>query len=578
MIPSIERRREPRVTLEQAVQVMPDDSQQTIWGRAANVSENGMFVTSSRLFGVGTELGVRLPLGEGDEAFMRLRGRVVRIASGSRPGMGIAFEDLGAHEADILRRALHGEPMTGWVREAKVWFAGTSQPTRVQARLGPDGLRLYCDLGFLRLGVPATLFFPDQQDRSYNGVLQAATLHVDPDDGVPRLELAMSVEEQPDPGQTWTYWPPPPVTIPDAPGESFDAAAPLVELAPVAGIEDARSGGGEELADDELSIETAFRPTEEIFALTGGRAPQPDVEPLRAVSGAIQARSLPEPCLPTGPSVQAPSLLANAEQRDEQRDEGDAYPSAEPLAGWDLLTLPAAEQSGWTMNADDVALPRQPRRRARVWLWLLALCMAGLTVASMTYTNLWQRVGDRLLVAHAQPQPGALLPTAAVIRVPVPPGVAPDAEDSSVEPAPASPRTTEPAEPAGKAAGTEPSPETSPASPSLEPDTATLIIPIEGSLAAARQYVLAKPDGVAVNLPHARPKVRFGDYQVQRGGFRVVWVRKRPQGGLHVRVLHEPSRVAAVKLTRSAVRITLQAVADPSTEAPAPSTDGDGAP
>jgi len=79
----------------------------------------------------------------------------------------------------------------------------------------------------------------------------------------------------------------------------------------------------------------------------------------------------------------------------------------------------------------------------------------------------------------------------------------------------------------------------------------------------AHRYVLASPEGVAVNLPHARPKVRFGDYRVQRGGFKTIWVRRRPQGGLHLRVLHEPGSVAEVKLTPSAVQVTLKRSSQP---------------
>ena len=59
------------------------------------------------------------------------------------------------------------------------------------------------------------------------------------------------------------------------------------------------------------------------------------------------------------------------------------------------------------------------------------------------------------------------------------------------------------------------------------------------------------------------PKVRFGDYRVQRGGFKTIWVRRRPQGGLHLRVLHEPGSVAEVKLTPSAVQVTLKRSSQP---------------
>ena len=55
-----ERRGGGRVAFEEAVQVLPLGSQQTIWARAANLSQSGIFVSSSRLFGVGTAIGLRL--------------------------------------------------------------------------------------------------------------------------------------------------------------------------------------------------------------------------------------------------------------------------------------------------------------------------------------------------------------------------------------------------------------------------------------------------------------------------------------------------------------------------------------
>ena len=200
-------------------------------------------------------------------------------------------------------------------------------------------------------------------------------------------------------------------------------------------------------------------------------------------------------------------------------------------------------------------------------MWLVALSMAGLTVASMAYTNLWQRVGDRLLLPRVQPHLGTLLPlelspgAAGPAVLPAddePEATAPGAADDAVDDAgPASEGgEASPVPAGGEPAGAVAGPASAPAS-ALQPEGATLIIPIEGSLHEARRYVLASPDGVAVNLPHARPKVRFGDYRVQRGGFRTVWIRRRPQGGLHLRVLHEPGSMAEVKLTQTSVQITL---------------------
>ena len=316
-----DRRGGGRVAFDETVQVLPLGSQQTIWARAQNLSESGIFVSSSRLFGIGTAIGLRLPLPTG-EGRISLRGRVVRVSGGARPGMGIAFEPLGEHESEALRRAVQqalpgGAPADSlrwggatvralpcWVREAKVWFAGTAQPTRVQARLGPEGLRLFCDLGFLRLGVPLTLFFPDDEARSYTGVLHAATLHTDSERGVPRLELSMALDQElPDDAETWTYWPPPPVTGASA-GEPHraDAEEPtLIELTPVAATDPIDPGERTE----EILIEAALRQSASAAPPSGllsTRAP-PGASPATCPGVCANSGSTRAPCpLPSRPS------------------------------------------------------------------------------------------------------------------------------------------------------------------------------------------------------------------------------------------------------------------------------------
>jgi hypothetical protein len=67
-----------------------------------------------------------------------------------------------------------------------------------------------------------------------------------------------------------------------------------------------------------------------------------------------------------------------------------------------------------------------------------------------------------------------------------------------------------------------------------------LTIPIAGSARSAQTYPLVAPDGLAVNLPHARATLPHGVYPLHRNGFRLAWIKKRGQG-IHVRVLFDAS-------------------------------------
>ena len=92
----------------------------------------------------------------------------------------------------------------------------------------------------------------------------------------------------------------------------------------------------------------------------------------------------------------------------------------------------------------------------------------------------------------------------------------------------------------------------------------TLVIPIEGSTKGAESYALARPEGIAVNLPRAHVSVLKRQYKFEEGGFRLlnVWAKK---GGVHLRVFfHGPKPAYKLHIDADAVRVTVY----PSMKAP----------
>jgi Tfp pilus assembly protein PilZ len=518
---SIERRVSTRVQYQQAVRVVPRGRDQIVDAQATNLSESGMYVTVAELepFSVGMDLCCDVPLAD-TECHLAVQGRVAHLQAGPAPGIGVCFVDPSDEERARLRQAVAGGATLGSARPVKVWFQGLPQPSRAAAIATPSGVLLLSELPFLRLGSRVVLSFDDQSE-GRSGLLRSAGLALD--GGVPQLRL--SVELEPMAAQTCTDWPPPP--------SALDSA-----LTEEAVIDPADTSVYDIVVDDDIVV---------------------DLEAPSATTGSITAVELPSPPVADEPSVQAPELLPPP----------DTFCSAPPdpsaISHWDLGRPAVADEQPWELGALPPARPA-PRSR-HLGIWLVTLTMAGLTVASMAYTDLWSRVRDRLLpwVNGAAASIGA-------------PSVERETLAPLFAPAPAEPPSVKPAAPASAGPGLSAAPVVEAQPPASAPTNGsagersaeplvvrlrgqwTLVIPIHGSAKGLQHYQLANPNGLAINLPAAQPRVPFGDYSLQ-GGFRRVWVRRRGEG-THLRVFFATEMTASLEVERRLLRVTLLEGAD----------------
>jgi hypothetical protein len=139
----------------------------------------------------------------------------------------------------------------------------------------------------------------------------------------------------------------------------------------------------------------------------------------------------------------------------------------------------------------------------------------------------------------------------AVVRRSAPPAAEPT---PSVSP-PVIQTQVKPPEPPAPVAEPEPEPEAPPAPVVAAPPHFT--VGIKGSLAGANRYLLRAPDGVAYNLPHAKPTLAMGTYEAALPGVRSVWVRPLAGGGTNVRVFFSSTgRPPNVKLDADGVTVT----------------------
>jgi len=170
----------------------------------------------------------------------------------------------------------------------------------------------------------------------------------------------------------------------------------------------------------------------------------------------------------------------------------------------------------------------------------------------MSYTESWIRVREKLrgwwgdLGEHLAPQPAPfslLPPRLTITRTEAPsPALAP-----AQAPALATPASVSSSQPAPSSA----------IEPRFEVEKRRLSIPIRGSLRGSRSYLLAQPAGIAINLPNAQPLVKFGDFEIQKEGFRAVWVRRRA-GGLHIRVFFSESFQPTLSLGERKLTVELK--------------------
>jgi uncharacterized protein (TIGR02266 family) len=488
-----------------------------VWTRATNLSERGLHLRTDTVFAPGTVMEMRLPLPRVEQS-LEVKGRVAWSREDRDPGMGIELVDLSETDLSLLRReVMEGQPRA-WSREVKVWFEGTREPTRAVATGTGANVQLVSDLGFLKIGSQVVIYGGAAEAEPLLGTLSEVALRRTA--SVPQLVLSVEPNrpELP-PDETWTHWPPPPVRAIAEETEEIIIEAPMASL-----------------------------PAAEVHVLENSE-----------VSGSILAHARPEPVLELEPSVA--TVVAESPAPEPLLAVGNRE-SKEELEGWQLG--PGLEESDWQLRspAETLQLSRA-RSPRRLWLWWLAAAlMAGTAAASMSYTDSWIRVRERLSAwwgergEHRSLTPArlSLLPPPVVVRQtlrPVPPVLAPEAIR-----APAAPAV--PASEAIRAPEAEPAP----TGPTLEVGARRLSIPIQGSLQGSQSYKLADPAGLAINLPNAKPVAGFGDYEIQKAGFRFVWLRRRGTG-LQVRVFFGESYEPALSLAAERLSVQLREGAAP---------------
>lgn len=602
-----------RIDYDGAVRVLSPGRGDTIYARATNLSERGVFVASDVLCDIGCEVVCDLPLA--DER-LTVRGRVAWLRpERAERGMGIEFVDLADDVAATLKQLVG--PSSSLSERVKVRFEGMPEAVRAEALRTGSGICLRTALPFLRLNSPVEFVFAADGDAApQTGWLEDVSLRADPESPVPRLQVRVATPED---------------VLAAVTDDDFEAELEadlehdfeILTAAPVAAAPQ-----GDAMA---LSAEPDFEPPplpDDLDEIVG----QIEAIPEQKAGVSSTSEVYVESCLP---SVVIEQTLIE-EHAEEQLEQAPPLPllrvKSRPTVRRPELTdqllpklreanyeLPSdpLERSHWEFSSeaaalrDDAQLPgmdplaededfwqRSSPPRRRFWLWTAALSMAALAIGSASYTGFFARVGDET-TRWVQAVKGVLGGSGAERPMPAaspaqPTTVAADSSEPATtrEPAKTEPTAGEPtaktepakAEPAKSEVATKNEAATkseaaakSTAGPSASVSdrwivsrhprlrsvgkSIVLSVPLRGSLRGKRSYRLSKPDGIVVRLPHARAGLRQGIHRLKRSGFRVLWVR--PDGdGVRLRVLFQrPTPRCSVEIERREVSVRCQQAA-----------------
>ena len=190
----MDSRREHRIVYQTRIRLRATGREDSVVARVQNLSPRGMFVTGAEVPEAGTEVQCRLTLA-GQRRTVKGRVAWVRPASAAGvnkgAGAGIEFIDLEEATAKLIGRLV--EPITQR-QPVEVWFEGLKAPVRCQAALVGEGVRLSTRLPFMRLDSRVRVSFgPADARKVREGVLDAITMDPSDEDGVPNLQLNVSL-------------------------------------------------------------------------------------------------------------------------------------------------------------------------------------------------------------------------------------------------------------------------------------------------------------------------------------------------------------------------------------------------
>jgi len=187
------RRVSPRIPYDEAICLARIDGQGRIYGRGVDLSASGLSLVSAESCPIGTEVKCDLLLPHGPRP---VTGKVVRVTAS--PGgfeLAIAFADLKPAAAAAIATLI--EERSRQVMPAKLHIEGVEQTLRCEAHVDEQVVRLTATLPFLKLDGGVDVVLGEQGAVAAAGTIRKIAVDPATPDGIPRLALDVSLDNEP---------------------------------------------------------------------------------------------------------------------------------------------------------------------------------------------------------------------------------------------------------------------------------------------------------------------------------------------------------------------------------------------
>jgi hypothetical protein len=187
------RRVSPRIPYDEAICLARIDGKGRIYGRGVDLSASGLSLVSAESCPIGTEIKCDLLLPHGPRS---VGGKIVRVTAS--PGgfeLAIAFGELKPAAAAAIANLI--EERTKQVMPAKLRINGVEQTLRCEAHVDEQVVRLTATLPFLKLDGGVDVVLGEQGAVAAAGTIRKIAVDPATADGIPRLALDVSLDEEP---------------------------------------------------------------------------------------------------------------------------------------------------------------------------------------------------------------------------------------------------------------------------------------------------------------------------------------------------------------------------------------------
>jgi hypothetical protein len=194
MSESIRQSTAPRIFFDEPVTIIVGDQEETLIGRALNISNGGIFICAPKVLAEEQAVVLKFCLPDGDEVV--LQAAVIRSVFTHDPqepaGMALRFAALEPHYAERIDRFISGrlQPATGDVIRLKLGDLGFPITAKTQS-CWDKFICVDAELPFLRLGSTVALNFPQNLEANASGCIRWVSVHVPPETSIPRLNIGI---------------------------------------------------------------------------------------------------------------------------------------------------------------------------------------------------------------------------------------------------------------------------------------------------------------------------------------------------------------------------------------------------